>query len=53
MDSNVSIKELDKNNDTVDRIIKLAKEQDSTTLLYGSKEERAIALKEYLEEKIK
>jgi uncharacterized protein YeaO (DUF488 family) len=55
MDSNVSIKELDKNNDTVDRIIKLAKEQDSVTLLYGTKEERfnnAVALKEYLEEKI-
>jgi uncharacterized protein YeaO (DUF488 family) len=49
-------KELDKNNDTVNTIIKIAKEQNSITLLYGSKEERfnnAVALKEYLEEKIK
>jgi uncharacterized protein YeaO (DUF488 family) len=33
----------------------LAKEQNSITLLYGTKEERfnnAVALKEYLEEKI-
>jgi uncharacterized protein YeaO (DUF488 family) len=50
-------KELDKksDSDTVDRIIKLAKEQNSITLLYGTKEERfnnAVALKEYLEEKI-
>jgi uncharacterized protein YeaO (DUF488 family) len=39
-------KELDKksDSDTVDRIIKLAKEQNSITLLYGTKE----ALKEYL-----
>jgi uncharacterized protein YeaO (DUF488 family) len=51
-------KELDKksNRDAVDRIIKLAKEQNSITLLYGTKEERfnnAVALKDYLEEKIK
>jgi uncharacterized protein YeaO (DUF488 family) len=50
-------KELDKksDSDTVDRIIKLAKEQNSITLLYGTKEERfnnQVALKEYLEEKI-
>jgi uncharacterized protein YeaO (DUF488 family) len=50
-------KELDKKSDSdaVDRILKLAKEQNSITLLYGSKEERfnnAVALKEYLEEKI-
>jgi uncharacterized protein YeaO (DUF488 family) len=40
----------------VDEIIKLAKEHSSITLLYGTKEERfnnAVALKEYLEEKIK
>jgi uncharacterized protein YeaO (DUF488 family) len=49
-------KELDKNNDKVNTIIKIAKEQNSITLLYGSKEERfnnAVALKEYLKEKIK
>jgi uncharacterized protein YeaO (DUF488 family) len=51
-------KELDKKGDSdiVDRIIKLAKEEDSITLLYGTKEEKfnnAVALKEYLEEKIK
>ena len=49
-------KELDKNNDTVNTIIRIAKKQNSVTLLYGSKEERfnnAVALKEYLEEKIK
>jgi uncharacterized protein YeaO (DUF488 family) len=50
--------ELDKKNDsdTVYRIIKMAKEQNSITLLYGTKEKRfnnAIALKEYLEGKIK
>jgi uncharacterized protein YeaO (DUF488 family) len=40
----------------VDEIIKMAKEHSSITLLYGTKEERfnnAVALKEYLEEKIK
>jgi uncharacterized protein YeaO (DUF488 family) len=51
-------KELDKKGDSdiVDRIIKLAKEENSITLLYGTKEEKfnnAVALKEYLEEKIK
>jgi uncharacterized protein YeaO (DUF488 family) len=49
-------KELDKNNDAVNTIIKTAQEQNSITLLYATKEERfnnAVALKEYLEEKIK
>lgn len=49
-------KELDKNKDTINTIIKITKEQNSIILLYGSKEERfnnAVALKEYLEEKIK
>ena len=49
-------KELDKNNDAVNTIIKTAQEQNSITLLYGTKEKRfnnAVALKEYLEEKIK
>ena len=51
-------KELDKKSDSdaVDRIIKMAKEQNSITLLYGTKEERfnnAVALKEYLEKKTK
>jgi uncharacterized protein YeaO (DUF488 family) len=50
-------KELDKKSDSaaVDRIVKLAKEQNSITLLYGTKEERfnnVVALKEYLEKKI-
>jgi uncharacterized protein YeaO (DUF488 family) len=50
-------KELDKKSDShaLDSIIKLAKEQNSITLLYGTKQERfnnAVALKEYLEEKI-
>jgi uncharacterized protein YeaO (DUF488 family) len=51
-------KELDKksNSEVVDRIIKLAKEHSSITLLYGAKEERfnnAVGLKEYLEAKTK
>ena len=51
-------KELDKNNDVVNTIIifKAAQEQNSITLLYGTKEKRfnnAVALKEYLEEKFK
>ena len=49
-------KELDKNNDVVNTIIKTAHEQKSITLLYGTKEKRfnnAVALKEYLEEKFK
>jgi uncharacterized protein YeaO (DUF488 family) len=49
-------KELNKNDDAVDTIIKKAKEEDSITLLYGTKEERfnnAVALKEYLKKKIK
>ena len=47
-------KELDKNNDVVNTIIKTAQEQNSITLLYPTKEKRfnnAVALKEYLEEK--
>lgn len=49
-------KELDKNNNAVNTIIRTAQEQNSITLLYGTKEKRfnnAVALKEYLEEKIK
>jgi uncharacterized protein YeaO (DUF488 family) len=51
-------KELDKksNSDTVDKIIRMAKEHSSITLLYDTKEVRfnnAVALKEYLEEKTK
>jgi uncharacterized protein YeaO (DUF488 family) len=48
-------KELDKNNDAVNTIIRMAQGQDSITLLYGAKEKRfnnAVALKEYLEERI-
>jgi uncharacterized protein YeaO (DUF488 family) len=48
-------KELDKNIDSVNQILDKVKEE-SITLLYGSKEEKfnnAVALKEYLEEKIK
>jgi uncharacterized protein YeaO (DUF488 family) len=48
-------KELDKNIDSVNQILDKVKE-GSITLLYGSKEEKfnnAVALKEYLEEKIK
>ena len=51
-------KELDKksNIDTVDTLIKMARAHSSITLLYGTKEVRfnnAVALKEYLEEKLK
>jgi uncharacterized protein YeaO (DUF488 family) len=49
-------KELDKNNDAVNTIIKTAQKQKSITLLYGTREKRfnnAVALKEYLKEKIK
>jgi uncharacterized protein YeaO (DUF488 family) len=49
-------KELDKNKEAVDTIVKMVEDQNSITLLYGAKEERfnnAVALKEYLEEKIK
>jgi uncharacterized protein YeaO (DUF488 family) len=48
-------KELDKNVDSVKQILDKVNE-GSITLLYGSKEEKfnnAVALKEYLEEKIK
>ena len=48
-------KELDKNIDSVNQIFDKVNE-GSVTLLYGSKEEKfnnAVALKEYLEEKIK
>lgn len=47
-------KELDKNNDVINTIIKTAQKQNSITLLYSTKEKRfnnAVALKEYLEEK--
>jgi len=50
-----TFKELDKNIDSVNQILDKVKE-GSITLLYGSKEEKfnnAVALKEYLEEKIK
>jgi len=49
-------KELDKNINAVNQILDKVKEEGSITLLYGSKEEKfnnAVALKEYLEEKIK
>jgi uncharacterized protein YeaO (DUF488 family) len=49
-------KQLDKNSDAVNKMIKQAKGQDSITLLYGTKEHRfnnAVALKEYLQDKIK
>ena len=49
------LEELDTNNDAVNTIIKTAQEQNSITLLYGTKEKRfnnAVALKEYLEKKI-
>jgi uncharacterized protein YeaO (DUF488 family) len=48
-------KELEKNSESVNTILDKIKE-GSVTLLYGTKEEKfnnAIALKEYLEEKIK
>jgi uncharacterized protein YeaO (DUF488 family) len=48
-------KELDKNVDSINQILDKVK-KGSVTLLYGSKEEKfnnAVALKEYLEEKIK
>jgi uncharacterized protein YeaO (DUF488 family) len=48
-------KELEKNNESVNTILNKLKE-GSITLLYGAKEEKfnnAIALKEYLEEKMK
>jgi uncharacterized protein YeaO (DUF488 family) len=49
-------KELDKNSDSVNIIANKTKEEGSITLLYGAKVERfnnAVALKEYLEKKIK
>jgi uncharacterized protein YeaO (DUF488 family) len=48
-------KELDKKRDAVNIVIEKAKEQHSVTLLYATKEEKfnnAVALKEFLEEKI-
>jgi uncharacterized protein YeaO (DUF488 family) len=48
-------KELDKKRDSVNTVIEKAKEQHSVTLLYATKEEKfnnAVALKEFLEEKI-
>jgi uncharacterized protein YeaO (DUF488 family) len=49
-------KELDRKRDAVNTVIEKAKEQHLVTLLYATKEEKfnnAVALKEYLEEKIK
>jgi uncharacterized protein YeaO (DUF488 family) len=49
-------KELDKNINAVNNVIRMTQEQDSITLLYSAKGKRfnnAVALKEYLEEKIK
>ncbi len=49
-------KQLDKNSASVNMILKKAKEGSSITLLYSAKEERfnnAVALKEYLEKKLK
>jgi uncharacterized protein YeaO (DUF488 family) len=48
-------KELDKKRDSVNTVIEKAKELHSVTLLYATKEEKfnnAVALKEFLEEKI-
>jgi uncharacterized protein YeaO (DUF488 family) len=48
-------KELDKKRDAINTVIEKAKEQHSVTLLYATKEEKfnnAVALKEFLEEKI-
>jgi uncharacterized protein YeaO (DUF488 family) len=47
--------ELDKKRDAVNTVIEKTKEQHSVTLLYATKEEKfnnAVALKEFLEEKI-
>jgi uncharacterized protein YeaO (DUF488 family) len=55
MNLSVYTLEVDKNDDAVNTILK-AKKEGSITLLYGAKEERfnnAVALKEYLEKKIK
>ncbi len=49
-------KELDKKKELVNTMLSKAKEGSSITLLYGTKEERfnnAVALKEYLEKKVK
>src|SRR3954453_18479465 len=49
-------KELEKNNESINIILNRLQEKKSITLLYGSKEEKfnnALALKEYLEKKIK
>jgi uncharacterized protein YeaO (DUF488 family) len=49
-------RELDKKNNAVNTIIEKAKNLDSVTLLYGTNESRfnnAVALKEYLEKRIK
>ena len=48
-------KELDKKRDAVNTVIEKANEQHSVTLLYATKEQKfnnAVALKEFLEEKI-
>ena len=48
-------KELDKKRDAINTVIEKVSEQHSVTLLYAAKEEKfnnAVALKEFLEEKI-
>jgi|SRR6185437_10325278 len=49
-------KELEENSESVNKVLDKVEEKESTTLLYGAKDERfnnAVALKEYLEQKIK
>jgi uncharacterized protein YeaO (DUF488 family) len=57
MNSSVdTLRELNKKRDAVNTIIEKAREQHSVTLLYATKEEKfnnAVALKEFLEEKIR
>jgi uncharacterized protein YeaO (DUF488 family) len=49
-------KELDKKKDSIDIVFRNAREERSVILLYSAKDEKfnnAVALKEYLEEKMK
>jgi uncharacterized protein YeaO (DUF488 family) len=49
-------KELDKKKDSIDIVLRNAREERSVMLLYSAKDEKfnnAVALKEYLEEKMK
>jgi uncharacterized protein YeaO (DUF488 family) len=49
-------KELEKNNESVNKVLDKAAEERSITLLYSTKDEKfnnAVVLKEYLEQKIK